>query len=58
MSEPKTITVNADALRQVLSALVGPDHMIRELQAIRSLGNSPIDKLVNEFNSQIQEPKP
>ncbi|MFM9928167.1 hypothetical protein VLK31_34715 [Variovorax sp. H27-G14] len=31
------VSVNADALRQVLQALVGPGHYIRELQFTRSL---------------------
>ena len=48
-----TVTVDADALRQVLQALVGPSHYIRELQAIRSLGDSPIDKLIFQFNEQV-----
>lgn len=38
--------VPIDALKQVLLALNGPPHYIRELQAIRSLGNSPIDVLL------------
>jgi len=49
------VTVSADALRQILSALVGPPHYIRELQAIRSLGDSPIDKLIDEYNSQVKD---
>jgi hypothetical protein len=31
------IAVNASALREVLRALNGPPHLIRELQATRSL---------------------
>lgn len=38
--------VPVDALKQVLLALNGPPHYIRELQVIRSLGNSPIDILL------------
>lgn len=51
----KTVTVDADALRQVLQALNGPGHHIRELQAIRGLGDSPIDKLVEDYNKAAEE---
>lgn len=50
-----TVVVSARALKEVLQALIGPPHHIRELQAIRSLGNSPIDTLVNQFNGQMEE---
>ncbi len=51
----ETVTVNADALRQVLKALIGPGHLIRELQVTRGgLFENPIDKLVAEFNAQVQ----
>jgi len=55
----KTISVSAEALHAVLSALVGPGHLIRELQATRDkppimVGN-PIDTLVREFNAAIAE---
>lgn len=33
----RTITVDADALHQVLQALMGPAHLIRELQTTRGL---------------------
>ena len=50
-----TITVNASALRQVLYALNGPPHLIRELQATRDrppiMKGNPIDYLIREFNS-------
>ena len=45
-------SVDADALRQVLQALIGPVHHIRELQVCRGLPDSPIDKLMAEFNAQ------
>jgi hypothetical protein len=48
------VSVDADALRHVLQALIGPDHHIRELQACRRLPDSPIDKLITEFNAQAQ----
>lgn len=50
-----TITVNAAALRQVLQALTGPPHLIRELQVTRGIlfHNNPIDQLVREFNEEM-----
>lgn len=59
MSNP-TITVNAEALRQVLQALIGPPHHIRELQVLRSFPDSPITTLVttyNEWQSKQEETK-
>lgn len=50
--DPGTVTVDAAALRQVLAALIGAEHEIRELQFTRSLGNSPIDLLVRQYNEQ------
>ena len=51
MSEPKKISVDADALFRVLAALNGPDYYIRELQVTRGpLFENPIDKLVTEYN--------
>jgi hypothetical protein len=51
----KTVTVNADALKQLLLAVVGPAHHIRELQATRHLGDlgdpNPIDLLIAEYNT-------
>lgn len=52
----ETVTVNAQALRQVLAALIGPPHLIRELQATRSFDAlpgftaNPINTLLAEFN--------
>lgn len=48
MSTP-TITVDAEALRQILQALIGPPHHIRELQVLRSLPDSPITTLVSAY---------
>lgn len=50
-----TVTVSAADLRAILEALSGPGYLIRELQAIRSLGNSPIDRLIAEFDAQVDE---
>lgn len=45
--------VDLDALSQVLQALAGPAHHIRELQVCRGLPGSPIEKLIAEFNAQV-----
>ena len=57
MSEPFTVTVDGDALRQVIGSLIGAPHLLRELQATRdnpplSVGN-PIDTLVGNFNAAV-----
>lgn len=49
----KTVTVNAENLEQILSALVGPGHLIRELQYTMQLPNNPIVALINEYNKQV-----
>ena len=62
----ENVIINAAALRQVLVALVGPPHLMRELQVTRSSSEpgklsisdltgqkNPIDLLVEEFNEQI-----
>lgn len=52
----KTVTVDAEALRQVLTALNGASHLIRELQATRDplMGKgNPINKLIEEFNAAV-----
>lgn len=54
-----TVTVDGQALRQVLVALTGPGHLIRELQATRSLHTlghpNPIDILLEQFNAQAEK---
>jgi len=56
-----TVTVNAEALRQVLSALVGPAHYVIELQVMADMPDimketpDPISLLVKEFNEQMKE---
>lgn len=49
----KSVTVDKAALREILAALIGPPHLIRELQATRCLGDSPIDLLVEQFNAAV-----
>lgn len=50
----KTVTVDADALRQVLQSLIGPSYLMSELMAIRGLGDSPIDILVDQYNMAVE----
>jgi len=47
-------SVDAEALGQVLMALTGPGHLIRELQAIRNLPDNPISTLISQFNEQTR----
>lgn len=50
--EAQQITVNAENLRTVLSALNGPPHHIRELQALNKPPfNSPIGALTDQYNA-------
>ena len=53
----KTVTVNAEALRQVLQSLIGPSHLIRELQYTRGIpgDENPIDMLIREYNEQVKQ---
>ncbi len=53
------IEVSADALRQVLQALIGPAHYIRELQVTMGLPGStnPIETLLAEFNAAVAKIK-
>lgn len=58
----KTITVSADALLQLLRAITGPGHLIRELQATRSISKltgteNPINVLIAECQAAIDASK-
>lgn len=57
VTEPALVTVDAKALRQVLQALIGPPHHVRELQATRTpeslFPENPINVLVDQYNSQM-----
>lgn len=59
--QENTVTVSANNLREVLEALLGPPHHIRELQAltgstVESLtGDTAITALVKEFNAAVTE---
>jgi hypothetical protein len=49
------VSVSADALRQVLTALMGPPHYIAELKVCMSLpGENAITTLVNEYNQAVE----
>lgn len=51
---PATVQVDAIALGQVLHALLGPSHHIREMLAIRDIvDNDPIGKLIEQYNEQV-----
>ena len=59
-TEDERITVDANALRQILVALNGPSYHIAELQVTRGLSKTfdslevnPIDKLTDEFNAWV-----
>ena len=52
------VSVDPGALYALLSALSGPPHWVRELQATRGLPGdpiNPIDKLVEQYNAFVQE---
>jgi hypothetical protein len=52
MEDETKFSVDASALRQILVALNGAGHLIRELQATVSLPGSPIQVLTEQFNAQ------
>jgi hypothetical protein len=58
-----TITVDAEALKQILLALNGPGYMIRELQVTRGgatagmSSNNPIDVLERQYIEQDKQPE-
>jgi hypothetical protein len=57
MNMVERVTVSAYALKQVLTALNGPAHYIRELQATRGplVGeDNPINILVNQYNAAVE----
>lgn len=46
------VSVDAERLCELLVALTGADHLIREMQATRGFPNNPIDVLAEQFNAQ------
>ena len=58
MATLEKVTVSASALRQVLQALNGPAHYIREIQVTRNLPgdtSNPLNVLTEEFNAAVEE---
>lgn len=51
----RKVSVDYASLREVLVALLGPPHLIRELQAIVSLPDNPISRLVGSFNAAVKQ---
>ena len=53
----ETVTVDAKSLRDVLSALKGPSHHIRELLVIDGLpgDEGSISKLVRQYNEAVEK---
>jgi hypothetical protein len=53
------VSVDGEALQQLLNALVGPAHHIREMQFTRNLPplgdmpRNPIDVLIEQYNAAI-----
>lgn len=52
------VTVSSESLHAVLSALNGPEYLIRELQVTRNIESltgvmNPINQLIREFNEQV-----
>lgn len=55
MTQELKVLVTGSALREILEAVSGPGHLIRELQAIRRLGGSPLDVLADEYNAAVKQ---
>jgi len=54
---PPPLEVDPAALRTVISALIGPPHFIRELQACVTLPGGPINKLRDQYNAWLASQK-
>jgi hypothetical protein len=56
---PDKILVDAKALKQILEALMGPHHLVLELQATRNIPKelvsteNPINVLIRNFNEAL-----
>jgi len=55
------VSVSEKALGEVLGALVGPSHLIREIQAtmnipadFEGIGANPLATLIGEYNTHIE----
>lgn len=57
-TDAHSVTVDGKALRQLLEALIGPSHLIRELQSTRNLHTmgypNPIEILRDQFNAHVK----
>lgn len=58
MTDIRTVTVSAKPLREILEALTGPPHRIRELQFTRDVDTlvgkrNPINQLIDEYNGAL-----
>jgi hypothetical protein len=56
MTDNKKILVDARALGQLLHALDGKGHLIRELQATRIFADNPISTLWSQYQTGLKEP--
>lgn len=50
----KTVTVDAEALRELLEALVGPQYLMSELRVTQGMGDNPIDTLIEQYNAAVE----
>lgn len=55
MSDTK-VSVSAKALEELLRAVLGPPHYIRELQVTRGVPGLPncVDQLLLEYNAEVE----
>lgn len=54
MAKMETVTLNADDVDQLLDALIGPAHYIRELQCTMNIpGGNALSRIIDEWNSAI-----
>jgi hypothetical protein len=52
---PAKVSLSTSAVWELLNALQGPPHYIREIQATRGIGDNPLDILCREFNEQMKQ---
>jgi hypothetical protein len=57
----ETVTVNADALHQLLKAVLGPSHLMGELRVCYDLSakgltenDDPISVLIGDYNAAVE----
>jgi hypothetical protein len=57
VADREMVSVDANALRMILQALIGPPHHIREIQATRSIaaltGDDQIQTLLDDYNTAV-----